>query len=196
MLDCHYRPISSITPIGTAKKRHGSPGGPCLEKKVLRFDGKVLRAEGQAEPRWAMLSCSGWSLRQPVFAPNPIVKFTVHLLQTASPADNQIVFSREELHRRKPRHSLTSSCFGLVQGSGKWHREHGLSNHAKSEPSRVGRDWPVMSATRKLTHLLIIPIAGMDPVSACSRWLPVMNSRHLKTRGGFTSKLGCNGLCA
>ena len=46
-----------------------------------------------------MLSCSGWSLRQDAFAPNPIVKFTVHLLQTASPADNRIVFSRE-LRRR------------------------------------------------------------------------------------------------
>ena len=45
------------------------------------------------------MSCSGWSLRQDAFAPNPIVKFTVHLLQTASPADNRIVFSRE-LRRR------------------------------------------------------------------------------------------------
>jgi hypothetical protein len=34
------------------------PGGPSLEKKGLRFDGKVLRAEGQAEPPWPMLSCS------------------------------------------------------------------------------------------------------------------------------------------
>jgi len=76
---------------------HGSPGGPSLEEKGLRFDGKVLRAKGQAEPPRAMLSCSGWSLRQHAFAPNPIVKFTVHLLQTASPADNRIVFSREEL---------------------------------------------------------------------------------------------------
>ena len=84
-----------------------------LEKKGLRFDGKVLRAEGQAEPRWAMLSCGGWSLRQPAFAPNPIVKFTVHLLQTTSPADNRIVFSREELHRRKPRHSLHRVALGL-----------------------------------------------------------------------------------
>jgi hypothetical protein len=67
---------------------HGSPGGPSLEKKGLRFE--VLRAEGQAEPPWAMLSCSSWSLRQHAFAPNPIVKFTVHLLQTASPADNRI----------------------------------------------------------------------------------------------------------
>ena len=80
----NYRPISRITPIGTAKKSAWSPGGPSLEKKGLRFDGKVLRAEGQAEPPWAMLSSSGWSLRQHAFAPNPIVKFTVHLLQTAS----------------------------------------------------------------------------------------------------------------
>jgi hypothetical protein len=58
---------------------HGSPGGPSLEKKGLRFDGKVLRAEGQAEPPWPMLSCSGWSLLQHAFAPNPIVKFTACL---------------------------------------------------------------------------------------------------------------------
>jgi hypothetical protein len=34
---------------------HGSPGGPSLEEKGLRFDDKVLGAEGQAEPPWAML---------------------------------------------------------------------------------------------------------------------------------------------
>ena len=58
-----------------------------------------------------MLSCSGWSLRQDAFAPNPIVKFTVHPLQTASPADNRIVFSHE-LRRRKPRHSLHRVAVG------------------------------------------------------------------------------------
>src|SRR5580658_6808279 len=55
----------------------------------------------------------GWSLRQHALAPNPILKCTVHLLQTASPADNRIVFSREELRRRKPRHSLHRVALGL-----------------------------------------------------------------------------------
>ena len=92
---------------------HGSPGGPSLEKKGLRFDGKVLRAEGQAEPPRAMSSCSGWSLRQHAFAPNPIVNFTVHVLQAASPPDTRIGFSREELRRRKSRHSLQRVALGL-----------------------------------------------------------------------------------
>src|SRR6202044_4086359 len=91
----------------------GSPRGPSLEKKGRRFDGKVLRAEGQAEPPRAMLSCGGWTLRQHAFAPNLIVKFNVHLLQTASPADNRIVFSREERRRRKPHHSLHRVTLGL-----------------------------------------------------------------------------------
>jgi hypothetical protein len=52
--------------------------------------------------------------------------------------------------QKKTTSQFTSSCFGLVHGSGKWHKEHALSNHAKSEPSRVGRDWPVMSATLTL----------------------------------------------
>jgi hypothetical protein len=52
--------------------------------------------------------------------------------------------------QKKTTSQFTSSCFGLVHGSGKWHKEHALSNHAKSEPSRVGRDWPVMSTTRVL----------------------------------------------
>jgi hypothetical protein len=43
------------------------------------------------------------------------VKFTVHRLQTASPADNRIVFSREELRRRKPRHSLHRVALGLCR---------------------------------------------------------------------------------
>jgi len=92
---------------------HGSPGEPSLEKKGLRFDGRVLRAEGQAAAPRAILSRSGWSLRQHAFAPNPIVEFTVHLLQTASPTDNRILFSREELRRKKPRHSLHRVALGL-----------------------------------------------------------------------------------
>ena len=116
---------------------HGSPGGPSLEKKGLRFDGKVLRAEGQAEPPWPMLSCSRWSLRQPVFAPNPIVKFTVHLLQTASPADNRIVFSREELRRRKPRHSLRRVTLGLCTEA-----ESGIkSMRYRTTRNRNPREW-------------------------------------------------------
>ena len=81
------------------------------------------------------------------FAPNPILKFTVRPLQTASPADNGIMFSRKELRRRKPRHSLHRVALGLCAEAKNWHKEHALSNHAKSEPSRVGRDSPVMSAT-------------------------------------------------
>jgi hypothetical protein len=121
---------------------HGSPGGPSLEKKGLRFDGKVLRAEGQAEPPWAMLSCSGWSLRQHAFAPNPIVKFTVHLLQTASPADNRIVLSREELRRRKPRHSLHRVALGLCteEESGiKSVRDRTTRNRNPREWAEIGR---------------------------------------------------------
>src|SRR5580692_10999935 len=145
-----------------------------------REEGSAVQREGLESGRsgrtpGAMLSCRGWSLRQDAFAPNPIVKFTVHLLQTASPADNRIVFSREELRRRKPRHSLRrvtllSSYFGLVHGSGKWHKEHALSNHAKSESSRVGRDWPVMSANRKLPLVCKrnLPKDRSHPISAIS----------------------------
>ena len=43
---------------------------------------------------------------------NPM-KFTVHLRETASPADNRIVFSREEVRGRKPRHSLRRVALGL-----------------------------------------------------------------------------------
>ena len=129
---------------------HGSPGGASLEKKGLRFDGKVLRAEGQAEPLWAMLSCSGWSLRQHAFAPNPIVNFAVHVLQAASPAGNRIVFSREELHRRKPRHSLHRVALGLGTKAESSIKSMRYRTTRKSEPLRVGRDWPAMSATLAL----------------------------------------------
>src|ERR1700683_71270 len=121
-------------------------GGPSLEKKGLRFDGKVLRAEGQAAAPRAILSRSGRSPRQHAFAPNPIVKFTVHLPQTAISDGQPNLVQPRRTAQKKTTSQFTSSCFGLVHGSGKWHKEHALSNHAKSEPSRVGRDWPVMSA--------------------------------------------------
>jgi hypothetical protein len=128
---------------------HGSPGRPSLEKKGLRFDIKVLRAERQAEPPYAMLSCSGCSVRQRAFAPNPIVKFTVHLRFGCAPRCRLKVQPRRTA-QKKTTSQFTSSCFGLVHGSEKWHKEHALSKHAKSESSRVGRDWPVMSVTLPL----------------------------------------------
>jgi hypothetical protein len=79
---------------------------------------------------------------------NPIVKFVVHLLQTASPADKRIVVQPRRTTQKKTASQFTSSCFGLVLGSGKWHKEHALSNHAKSESSRMGRDWQVMPVIR------------------------------------------------
>jgi hypothetical protein len=73
------------------------------------------------------------------FAPNPILKFTVRPLQTASPADNRIVFSRKELRRRKPRHSLHRVALGLCTEAKNWHKEHALSNHAKSQTFESGQ---------------------------------------------------------
>jgi hypothetical protein len=91
---------------------HGSPAGPSLEKKGLRFDGKVLRAEGQAEPPWAMLSCSGWSLRQ-----HCICAQSDREVHRASTSDG---ISGGQPNRVQPRRSaqkkttsqFTSSCFG------------------------------------------------------------------------------------
>ena len=124
--------------------------GTFSRRRGLRFDGKVLRAEGQAEPPWAMLSCSGWSLRQ-----HAICAQSNREVHRASTSDG---ISGGQPNRVQPRRTaqkkttsqFKSSCFGLVHGSGKSHKEHTLSNHAKSEPSRVGRDWPVMSATLRL----------------------------------------------
>jgi hypothetical protein len=62
--------------------------------------------------------------------------------------------------QKKTTSQFTSSCFGLVQGSGKWHKEHALSNHAKSESSRMGRDWPVKPNIRNFVNgaLAIVPL--------------------------------------
>jgi hypothetical protein len=127
---------------------HGSPGGSSLEKKGLRFDGKVLRAEGQAEPPWDVV------LQRLVSVSTCICAQSNREVHRASTSDG---ISGGQPNRVQPRRTaqkkttsqFTSSCFGLVHRSGKWHKEHALSNHAKSEPLRVGRDWPVMSANRK-----------------------------------------------
>jgi hypothetical protein len=75
--------------------------------------------------------------RQHAFAPNPIVKFTVHLLQTASPADNRIVFSREELRRRKIPHSLHRVALGLCTEA-----ESGIkSMRYRTTRNRNPREW-------------------------------------------------------
>ena len=95
---------------------HGSPAGPSLEKKGLRFDAKVLRAEGQAEPPWAMLSCRGWSLRQ-----HCICAQSDREVHRATTSDG---ISGGQPNRVQPRRSaqkkttsqFTSSCFGLVHG--------------------------------------------------------------------------------
>jgi hypothetical protein len=85
--------------------------------------------------------------------------------------------------QKKTTSQFTSSCFGLVHGSGKWHKEHALSNHAKSEPSRVGRDWPVMSTNRKLSSV----DGGISPYkSACVyRFLTNRASRFVIKISGY-----------
>jgi len=124
---------------------------PSLEKKGLRFNGKDLRAEGQAEPPWAMLSCSGVSASTCICAQS---NREVHRASTSDgiSADNRIVFSREELRRRKPRHSLHRVALGLCTEAESGIKSVRYRNHAKSEPSRVGRDWPVMAAKRELSR--------------------------------------------
>ena len=79
--------------------------------------------------------------------------------------------------QEKTTSQFTSSCFGLVHGKGKWDKEHALSNHAKSEPSRVGRDWPVMSATLALPDYRRVarqPVTTGGrltvPSAACTLW--------------------------
>ena len=124
--------------------------GTFSREEGSRFDGKVSRAEGQAEPPRAMLSRSGWSLRQYAFAANPIVEFTVHSTPDGISGGQPNRVQPRRTAQKKTTSQVTSSCFGLVHESGKWHKEHALSNHAKSEPPRVGRDWPVMLANRKL----------------------------------------------
>jgi len=92
---------------------HGSPGGPSLEKKGLRFDGKVFESGSSGRTSVGDVVLQWLVSASTCIASNPIVKFTVHLLQTASPTANRIVFSREELRRRKPRHSLYRVALGL-----------------------------------------------------------------------------------
>ena len=83
------------------------------------------------------------------------MKFIVHPLQRAPRGGQPNRVEPRRTAQKKTTSQFTSSYFGLVHGSGKWHKEHALSNHAKSESSRVGRDWPVMSATQ------------MRPLAAC-----------------------------
>ena len=123
--------------------------GTFSRRRGLRFDGKVLRAEGQAEPPWDVV------LQRLVSVSTCICAQSNREVHRASTSDG---ISGGQPNRVQPRRTaqkkttsqFKSSCFGLVHGSGKSHKEHTLSNHAKSEPSRVGRDWPVMSATLRL----------------------------------------------
>ena len=129
---------------------HGSPVGAFSGE-----EGSAVRRQGLESGTSSKTSACDvvllWLIsRQHAFAPNPVVKFTVHLLPTASPAGHRIGVHPRRIAQKKTTSQFTSSCFGLAHGSGKWHKEHALSNHAKSESSRVGRDWPVMSAIRKL----------------------------------------------
>jgi hypothetical protein len=108
---------------------------------------------------------------------NPIVKFTVHLLQTASPTDNRIVFGREEVRGRKPRHSLHRVALGLGTKAESSIKSMRYRTTRKSEPLRVGRDWPAMSATLALPDYRRVarqPVTTGGrltvPSAACTLW--------------------------
>src|SRR5262249_52647081 len=54
---------------------------------------------------------------------NPVVKFTVHLLPTASSSEQLNRVHPRRIAQKKTTSQFTSSCFGLAHGSGKWHKE-------------------------------------------------------------------------
>jgi hypothetical protein len=111
-----------------------------------REEGSAVRRQGLESRRSGRTSVGHVVLQWLVSAStcicvNPIVKFTVHLLQTASPADNRIVFSREELRRRKPRHSLHRVALGLCTEA-----ESGIkSMRYRTTRNRNPREWAEIS---------------------------------------------------
>jgi hypothetical protein len=146
---------------------HGSPGGPSLEKKGLRFD-----VEGLENGTSGRTSVSDVVLQWLISASTGICAQSNREVHRASTSDGMPggqpnrVFSPRRTAQKKTTSQFTSSCFGLVQESRKWHKEHALSSHAKSESSRMGRDWPVKPTIRELivTSALVDAETSLSPI--------------------------------
>src|SRR5215469_13806925 len=102
-----------MTPVGTAKKSAWFSSGTFSgeEKSAVRRQGLESGTSGKTSACDVLLL---WLISASTrICAQPVVKFTVHLLSTASPADNRIVFTCEESRRRTPHHSLHRVASGL-----------------------------------------------------------------------------------
>jgi hypothetical protein len=132
-----------------------------LQGAFSREEGSAVRRQGLESGTSGRTSVCDGVLQCLISASTCICAQSNREVQLASTSDGHLrrttesLFSREELRRRKPRHSLHRVALGLCTEAESG-IEHALSNHAKSESSRMGRDWAVMPTIRtESLHLAV-----------------------------------------